>query len=87
MLNHWGFLSAVGLIPVVDWFVAPPMLFVLLAGLIIRRRNMLHCNVEVLYDYADELNEAADRNLQRQPKQIIPRIWGSAPWCPRKKEC
>lgn len=48
---------------------------------------MLHCNVEVLYDYADELNEAADRNLQRQPKQIIPRIWGSAPWCPRKKEC
>lgn len=48
---------------------------------------MLHCNVEVLYDYADELNEAADRNLQRQPKQIIPRIWGSAPWCSRKKEC
>ena len=26
---------------------------------------MLHCNVEVWYDYADELNEAADRNLQR----------------------
>lgn len=26
---------------------------------------MLHCNVEVWYDHADELNEAADRNLQR----------------------
>lgn len=23
LLNHWGALPAVGLIPVVDWFVAP----------------------------------------------------------------